>query len=217
MAAPVVIIGNGASTCTRRVAAVCKFVGVEYKLNVVEFADWASLKSPEHIALQPFGQVPVLTEEDGFILTESRAISRYIVMKHGKGSTLLPPADDIKAIALFEAACSIEVANFDQIVSDIVKEKVFKLWFGQKTDEARVAELFKALGPKLDGYERILSKNKYLAGDTFTLADVFHLPYGYHFEKHAGGAEELQKRPNVARWWNDISNRPEWLAIQDSA
>ncbi|KAH7106482.1 glutathione S-transferase [Auriculariales sp. MPI-PUGE-AT-0066] len=203
----VVIIGNGASTCTRRIAAVCKFVGVSTS---------SILKSPEHIALQPFGQVPVLTEEDGFILTGGTFFFYSACTTHGKGSMLLPPADDIKAIAHFEA-CSIEVANFDQIVGDIVKEKVFILWFGQKTDEARVAELFKALGPKLDGYERILSKNKYLAGDTFTLADVFHLPYGYHFEKHAGGSEELQKRPNVARWWKDISNRPEWLAIQDSA
>jgi glutathione S-transferase len=28
----------------------------------------------------------------------------------------------------------------------------------------------------LDGYERILSKQKYIAGDGLTLADLFHVP-----------------------------------------
>jgi hypothetical protein len=33
------------------------------------------------------------------------------------------------------------------------------------------------LSPKLDAYEAILSKQKYLAGDDYTLADLFVSPY----------------------------------------
>ena len=36
---------------------------------------------------------------------------------------------------------------------------------GLKTDEARVTEEIEKLDEKLDGYERILSKQKYIAGD----------------------------------------------------
>ena len=34
------------------------------------------------------------------------------------------------------------------------------------------------LAKKLEGYERVLSKSKYLAGPEMTLADLFYLPYG---------------------------------------
>lgn len=39
---------------------------------------------------------------------------------------------------------------------------------GVKTDEARAAELAATLESKLEGYERILSKQRYLAGDVCT-------------------------------------------------
>lgn len=29
--------------------------------------------------------------------------------------------------------------------------------------------------------------------------------------------DALQKYPSVARWWNDISSRPAWQAVKDSA
>jgi hypothetical protein len=38
-------------------------------------------------------------------------------------------------------------------------------WFGKPCNEERVKILLEALEPKMDGYERILSKQKYLAGD----------------------------------------------------
>ncbi|KAH7105005.1 glutathione S-transferase [Auriculariales sp. MPI-PUGE-AT-0066] len=213
--APIVIIGNPLSTCTRRVAVVCKFIGAEYTIKSI--TDWSLLKQPEYLKIQPFGQVPVLEEEDGWTVYESRAISRYIVQKYGKGSSLLPPADDLRAVAAFEAAASVEQANFDKIVADIVAEKIFKPMRGAQTDEKRVADLTEALGPKLDGYERILSKTKYIASETLTVADLFHLPYGYMLEKTGSDALKDPSRPNVARWWKDISSRPEWLAVAEGA
>ena len=69
-----------------------------------------------------------------------------------------------RAVAKYEQACSIEYAQWDPIVSTIAAEKVFKPHFGQ-TNEALVAELIPRLEIKLDGYEAILSKQKYLAGD----------------------------------------------------
>lgn len=40
-------------------------------------------------------------------------------------------------------------------------------------DQKVIAGLAEQLGAKLDGYERILSKQAYLAGDEITLADLF--------------------------------------------
>lgn len=67
---------------------------------------------------------------------------------------------------------------------------------GGQTDHKRVEELKATLRMKLEGYERILNKHRYLAGDVcsshlhlvnadwlagsqeITLVDLFHLPYG---------------------------------------
>lgn len=62
-------------------------------------------------------------EEDGFKVYESRAIARYLVAKYGKGK-LIPT--DLKELALFEQAASIEQNNFDPYASGIGAEKVFK-------------------------------------------------------------------------------------------
>ena len=71
-----------------------------------------------------------------------------------------------RALAKYEQAASVEYAQFDPIVGVIMYEKVAKVRFGQQqTNEALVTELRARLEIKLDGYEAILSKQKYLAGD----------------------------------------------------
>ncbi|KAH7912707.1 glutathione S-transferase-like protein [Hygrophoropsis aurantiaca] len=208
------LYGFNLSTCTRRVATVLKEKNVPYELISVDLAKGAQ-KDPSFTKHQPFGQVPYI-DDDGFILYESRAISRYIAKKYaGQGTPDLIPTDP-KAEALFEQAASTETSNFDPYVSGIVFEKVFKKRRNLETNEARVTELATTLEAKLDAYEVILSKQKYLGGDNVTLADLFHLPYGSMLGA-AGFPTILEKRPNVARWWKDISSRPAWLAVKDGA
>ena len=70
-----------------------------------------------------------------------------------------------RALAKFEQAASIEYSQFDPIASGIAFEKLFKARYGQTTNEAHVTELIARLEVKLNGYEVILGKQKYLAGD----------------------------------------------------
>lgn len=209
----IILRGASESTAVRRVALVCKELGIEYKLAPIP---WSDIKKPEHFAIQPFGQVPVL-EDDGFVLFESRAIGRYLTLKYGKGSPLLPPTSDLKATGLFEAAASIEQADFDPFAAAIVWELRTKTRMtGQPTDEKRLGEVTAILNSKLDGYERILSKTKYLAGENVTLADLFHVPCGYTLDEILK-LDVLKTRPNVARWWQDIVSRPSWQAVKNGA
>jgi len=202
--------GSALSTCSRRVALIAKERGLTYQLVSVDMKA-AEHKQPAHLEHQPFGQIPYIIQDDGFELFESRAISRYLATL-GSGPELIPT--EPKAHAKFEQAASIESANFDPIASQLALEKVFKQYYGAVTDEKRVEELLEKLEGKLDGYEAILGKQKYLAGDNLTLADLFHLPYGdIVFNKLGYG--NLGKRPNVKRWWDDITSRPTWLAVKD--
>jgi glutathione S-transferase len=67
--------------------------------------------------------------------------------------------------AKFEQAASIEYAQFDPIASGIIWEKIIKQYIGETMNEERVKELITQLESKLDGYEAILSRQKYIAGN----------------------------------------------------
>ena len=85
-----------------------------------------------------------------------------------KGTPGLIPTE-LKARALFDQAASIETSNFDAFASKAVFEKIFKPYHGLPPDDAAAAKFLEGLDGKLDGYEAILSKQKYLAGDVSIL------------------------------------------------
>ena len=70
-----------------------------------------------------------------------------------------------RALAKFEQAESVEYSQFEPTASAIAYEKLFKVHYGKETNEVLVTELIAKLETKLDGYEVILGKQKYLAGD----------------------------------------------------
>ncbi|KAG6873504.1 hypothetical protein C0995_014772 [Termitomyces sp. Mi166 len=192
------------STCSRRAAAVLVEKQVPFELIVLDRAT-KEHKGAEYLQKQPFGQVPCI-DDDGFILYESRAIGRYIATKYANQGTKLIPTDP-KEIALFEQAASIENNNFDPMAFAIYWE--LSLW--SYPDQNMVDTQVKKLDAKLDAYDVILSKQKYLAGNEFTLADLFHLPFAlalFQIEINI-----IDTKPNVARWYKDISSRPAWQSV----
>ncbi|KDQ12149.1 hypothetical protein BOTBODRAFT_425515 [Botryobasidium botryosum FD-172 SS1] len=210
------IHGIPASTCTRRVAVVAKELGVPYKLVPVDFSV-KEHKSEKYLSEKhPFGRVPVVYD-DGHRILESRAIGRYLAAKHPE-KDLAPPPSDLEAYARFEEAASLEYSDFDAPASSIVYEKLFKKMFGAgEPDEALVAKYTATLKTKLAGYERVLEGRKFLAGDKLTLADLYHLPYGYALEKVGVDWPALSGGPNVERWWKTITALPSWQAVKDGA
>ncbi|CAE6533889.1 unnamed protein product, partial [Rhizoctonia solani] len=171
-------------------------------------------KKPEYIAnMQPFGTVPVLIDEDGTRIYESRAIARYLAAKYGKGSALLPSPSDPKAYGLFEQAASIEYSSFDPAASGVYYEYLHARLQGREPETALIEKNRQTLITKFEAYERILAKQKYLGGDLFTLADLFHVPYGKTTEQYIPGIFDSQ--PNVKRWWAEIAARESWKAVAD--
>ncbi|KAF8597093.1 glutathione S-transferase [Ceratobasidium sp. AG-I] len=205
------LYGYPMSTCTQRVAVVFKELEIDYELITVDLAK-GEHKAPDFIdTKQPFGAVPILVDEDGTQIFESRAICRYLIIKYGKNSGLIPDQDDVKAYGLFEQAASIEYSSFDPPAVGLTFERVYANMFGMVPNEALAEKHIDTLKTRMNGYERILSKQKYLAGDKFTLADLFHLPYGAILSRIA--PEIMSSKPYVKQWWDDISARPSWKAV----
>ena len=81
------------------------------------------------LKVNPGGSVPFIEDEvngQPIFLSESRAIARYLVSRHGKYSSLIPDASDPAAYAKFEEAAAIEVAAFDPAANPLVLEEHFK-------------------------------------------------------------------------------------------
>ncbi|KAF7346819.1 Glutathione S-transferase [Mycena sanguinolenta] len=169
-------------------------------------------KTPEYMAKHPFGQVPMI-DDDGFIVYESRAICRYIAEKYrDQGPDLLPTG--LKERALVEQAAAVEYATFHPAVIAIAKEAVYKPRRGLPIDQAVLDEAVKELSAKLDVYEVILSKHRFLGGDEFSLADLCHYAYGPLLADY-GLDIMTSKGPNVTRWWKELMSRPTWVKLKE--
>ncbi|KJA19737.1 hypothetical protein HYPSUDRAFT_189695 [Hypholoma sublateritium FD-334 SS-4] len=203
------LYGSAYSTCTRRVALVLHEKQVPFEFCPIAL-EKGEHKREEFVAKQPFGQVPYI-DDDGFILYESRAIAYYVAKKwEHQGTPLIPT--ELKANAIFQQAASVELAHFNQYVEKAVIEMVFKPLSGTAGDPEIFKALIKSLSEDLDVYDRILSKQKYVAGDEITLADLYHIPYGSMLPE--AGSLIMDEKPNVKRWFDNLSARPSWQAVK---
>jgi len=198
------------SICTQRVLTTANALGVQVEVVVIDLFKHQQ-KSPEFVKMQPFGRIPVL-EDDGFFLYESRAIARYLCLKHESAAAKLYPAD-IKQRALVEQFISVE-SSYYKSAEFLLAEAVFKKFRGQTPDDALVAKHKQELEDTMVVYDRILEGKTYLVGDSLTLADIFHIPCAQHIVDM--GNESIfvhPDRPNVARWWKAISTHEAWVKV----
>ncbi|KAI0826150.1 glutathione S-transferase-like protein [Irpex lacteus] len=207
------LYGNALAGCTQRVLVTLKEKNVPYELIKVDLTK-GEHKTPAYLEKQPFGQIPYI-DDDGFILFESVAICKYIATKYrSSGTSLIPVPDDFEAYGRFEQATSIEAAEFYPFIGEIILQYFGKLFRGVEPDEKVIAENIEKLTRKLNGYETILKKQKYIAGDSITVADLAHLPNGAVIGVFGLKLlEDAERWPNVARWWKDISSRPNWTEV----
>ncbi|KAI1245126.1 hypothetical protein MGN70_012015 [Eutypa lata] len=204
------ITGILRSTRTQRVILVLEELQLSYELIPVDLLK-GEHQSPLFIAEKhPFGKIPVL-EEDGIKLIESRAICRYLVVKYGSPLTIPTNPEDL---GRFEEADSIGASYFEPVVSGLGYEKIFKKQRGHgEPDEHAVEALLKRLTTCLDHFERTLSSQEGLAGDHFSLVDIFYAPFVDFLWSRLGLQQEIQSRPNVRAWWDRVTSRPSWKAL----
>ncbi|HEY0138708.1 MAG TPA: glutathione S-transferase N-terminal domain-containing protein [Nannocystis sp.] len=203
------VYGHPASTCTRKVLTT-----LAEKNHTADFVMIDIMKgeghTPEYLARQPWGQVPVLEEDDGWQLFESRAIIRHL------DATLPGPAltpANARDRARMEQWISIESANFTPGVMKILGQLLFAKWRGEEPKMTLVEEGRASVRKAVAVMEKTLAEHEYIAGKEFTLADIGFMPYiEYLFV--AGEGNLITDNPNTSAWWNRISERASWQQVR---
>ncbi|KAL6884671.1 hypothetical protein ACP4OV_010607 [Aristida adscensionis] len=205
--APVKVFGLAMSTNVVRVLVCLEEVGAEYEIVNIDFQAMEH-KSPQHLARNPFGQIPAFQDGD-VVLFESRAIARYVLRKYGKpaGVDLLREGD-LAAAAAVDVWSEVEAHQYNPAVSTIVYEcLIHPAMFGVATNQKVVDENLGKLRKVLDVYETRLAEHPYLAGDFLSFADLSHFPYTYYFME-TPYASLFDAYPRVKAWWESIAARP---------
>lgn len=156
-------------------------------------------KKPEFLALNPFGQVPVI--EDGEVtLSDSNAILIYLASKYDDGQWL--PHDPLKAAQvqrwLSAAAGPLAYGSAATRVA-----LLFKQAFNADELTNRAKALFGVM-------EQTLATTPFLTGSTPTLADVAQ--YSYVFLAPEGNVS-LEAYPQIRAWLARIEALPGFVPM----
>lgn len=191
----VTVYGHPNATCTQRVLILLEELELKYDFISVDLAE-NEQKSASHLAMQPFGQVPVVKYGDK-TLFESRSILRYI-SKNNRSKDV-----DLLGDVFCDMWLEVESQNFNPPISKIVSENLFK---SGPPDETVVNSALVELERVLDVYNERLSTQDYIGGASFSIADISHIPYSYALLR-CGYKDVLKARPNVYNWLKRIMRR----------
>ncbi|GJM94601.1 hypothetical protein PR202_ga11263 [Eleusine coracana subsp. coracana] len=152
--------------------------GVDYD-HVTMSRSAGDHRRPDHLARNPFGQVPVLEDGD-LTLFVSRAIARHVFRKH---KPELLGSGDLERAAMVDVWTEVEAHQFQPAAGAIVVECVFAPLLGRARDQRRVDENVGKLRAVLEVFEaRLAGKHRYLAGgDDVSLADLSHFRFDQTF------------------------------------
>ncbi|THX92473.1 glutathione S-transferase, partial [Aureobasidium pullulans] len=141
-------------------------------------------KSDENMKRHPWGKVLVLTFPDGFTLHKSRAICKHLARKYSFPLLLL----------------ALDISYFLELAGKIAFEKFVKKRMGLPADEKIVSDALRSV-------EMYFEVKKFMAGDEFTLADIYYIPLIRRLFT-CGYGDLILRHGAVNAWWNRCIDRP---------
>jgi GST-like protein len=192
------LFGDATGNSTRAAIAL-EESGLKYEPRKVALAH-GEHRAAEYLQLNATGRVPTLIDSDGpagerLILTQSNAIMLYIAEKSG---TLLPSND-------VERSRALEWLFF--FVTDVIAPSLQAFVLSRDATAAHGDAVRRLNERAVDLYEHVdrrLSDQLFLAGSSFTLADIA----GYTITTALENQLQWDAPPNVRRWLDRVGARP---------
>lgn len=197
------IYGRANSSNVRKVLWLLDEMGVPY-----EREDWGrgfrALTEPAFQKLNPYALVPVI-DDDGFILSQSNTILRYLAQKHGR-LDFYPPA--LKTRALVEAHLDWSGGDLPLAIRPVFFGVTLKMpgW----TDETTINNGIAAWTREMMKVEADLARTggPYLMGPNFTLADI---SMGIFVNRWFTIPFAKTDLPHVAKYYDTLALRPAYM------
>lgn len=220
----------GISNCAMRVRMALEEKGLPWVSHHIDITKKENL-TKEYFSIHPKGLVPTLVE-DGVVIIESDDIIDYLDKKYSKPSLRpsdkkeletmyywlhLAPEIHVKAVKTFiyikrmQGKMSKSKSEAD-LYKELQKDPELlafhnKVSTGAFTDED-LARAEGILHTHFSAADEVLSKNTYLAGDKFTLADVAWSPLYFTLKEMTD--LELTNYSNLRRWAAALEERPSY-------
>ncbi|GAB1256872.1 glutathione S-transferase family protein [Aurantivibrio plasticivorans] len=190
------IYGDIKSGNCYKVKLLCDLLGKSYEWIHVDILD-NDTHTPEFLAMNPNGKIPVIRLENGKCLSESNAILHFLAEE-----TEMLPAD------IWARANVLQWQFFEQYSHEpfIVVARYIALYLGLPDSRRDEYESKRAGGNKaLTILNDRLSQSSFLVGDNPTIADISLFAYTH---VASDGGFDLDNYPQVQRWINDIQRLP---------
>ena len=162
-----VIWGSG-SPYAWRVLLTLEVKGLGYELRLIQFSR-DEHRSPEHLALNPRGKVPVL-RDGGYVLSESLAIMAYLDRKHPEPPIFGRSAEETGLI--WKA-----ISEFESYVFPPAYRIVVPAFGGRPLDEADMQAAAEELHGELGRMEQAVAARGWLAVEQLSAADLAVYPF----------------------------------------
>jgi glutathione S-transferase len=183
--------------------------GLEIESRDISIAKGEQL-SPEFLAVNPWGTVPVLVTDDGVTLTENLSIAAYLEALHPEPPLMGTSPAEKGLIAMWTAICEqqggLAVAEALRNSNPHMKDRAIP----GPDNHPQIPELAERGLRRIDAFfariEKRLAETEYLAGDRFTLADIT----GYVMTDFARVVKKRVPEGNThtRRWMDAIAERP---------
>ncbi|HEY0847618.1 MAG TPA: glutathione binding-like protein [Noviherbaspirillum sp.] len=174
--------------------------GLPYRVHHVNISQGDQFK-PEFLAISPNNKIPAIVDADGpdgkpIALFESGAILVYLASKAGK---FLGNTDREKFTTL--QWLMFQMGGVGPMLGQAHHFRIYapeKIEYGinRYTNEAK--RLYGVI-------DKQLSKNAYLAGDEYTIADIATFPWLRSWKNQG---IDWADYPHAKRWFDEISERP---------
>lgn len=174
--------------------------GLPYKVTPVDIGAGDQFKPP-FLAISPNNKIPAITDSDGpggkpISLFESGAILVYLASKTGK----FMPAGDRERFGMLQWL----MFQMGGVGPMLGQAHHFRMYAPEKIPYAvdRYTNEAKRLYGVID---RRLSASAWLAGDTYSIADIATFPWLRSWENQG---ITLSDYPHLEKWFNAIAARP---------
>ena len=193
----------------RKVSIMLEEIGIPYNVFSINIAKDEQFQ-PHFLKISPNNRIPAIIDKDNndYSLFESGAILMYLAEKSGKLLDFSDKDEYYRTIEWLMWQMGGVGPMFGQ-VHHFVKYNKGKSEYSEQRYSKEAKRLYGVM-------DKILEQNQYIAGKSYSIADISIWPWTARFDWQE---IDLNEFPNVTRWYKEMADRPTvqkgWLVPQN--